>query len=212
MKANYKFLSFLYDLIDVLYFNRKKHSPRTALLKIIPDESVRVLDVCTGTGSNSLVIAKNKAGAKITALDLSADMLKIADKKFNKANVGNIKTVDADACDTGFVNNSFDIILLSLVLHEIEENLRQAMLNEAKRVLNDNGRIIIIEWEQPKKLFQRMMFSLIKAMEPKGFKEFLYSDLTAYFQSFGLTIADKQSCDYSQVLTLLKNERLGEQI
>jgi len=204
MKVNYKFNSFFYDLIDVLYFNRKRYSPRTALVSLIPDTPVRVLDVCAGTGSNSLVIAKNKAKAKITALDISADMLKIADKKFYKDKIKNVETLIGDACNTGFSDNSFDVILLSLVLHEIDESLRRAIINETKRILRYNGQIIIIEWEQPVKRFQRFMFSFIKAMEPQGFKDFLHKNLTNYFRTFGLTVLEKQSCDYTQVFALSK--------
>jgi len=179
MKVKYKALSFIYDLIDVLYFNRKKYSPRTALLGFIPDTPIRVLDVCAGTGTNSLIIAKNKAEARITAIDLSADMLKIADNKYQKARIKNVETLIANACNTGLADNSFDVVLISLVLHEVEKDIQKAILSEAKRVLKNDGRIIVIEWEQPKKTLQRIIFSTIKAMEPKGFKDFLHSDLTA---------------------------------
>jgi ubiquinone/menaquinone biosynthesis C-methylase UbiE len=204
MRAKYKLSSFFYDLIDVLYFNRERYSPRTALLSLIPDAPVRIFDACAGTGSNSLVIAKKKAKAEITALDLSADMLRIADEKFRKANVYNVKTVVADALCTGFGDNSFDVILLSLVLHEINEDLRQAILTEAKRVLNSGGQIIVIEWKQPQKPFQRFMFSLIKLMEPTGFESFLHTDLAAYFRTFGLTVRERRCCDYAQVLDLIR--------
>jgi demethylmenaquinone methyltransferase/2-methoxy-6-polyprenyl-1,4-benzoquinol methylase len=191
-------------LIEVLYFNREQHSPRTALLSLIPDTPVRVLDVCAGTGSNSLAIAEKKPEAKITVLDLSADMLKIADKKFRKASISNVEPIIADAGNTCFDGNMFDVILLSLVLHEIKEDLRQAILSEAKRILNSNGRIIIIEWEQPQKFFQRFMFSLIKQTELEGFKNFLHIDLAAYFHTLGLTVLEKHSCDYTQVFVLSK--------
>lgn len=204
MKVQYKALSFFYDLIDTLYFSREQYSPRTALLSFIPDTPVRVLDVCAGTGSNSLLIAKSKPGAKITAIDLSADMLKIAEKKFHNENITNVDTLVADARNTGFGDNSFDIVLLSLVLHEIGEELRQTIINEVKRILRHDGRIIIIEWEQPVKRFQRFMFSPIKSMEPNGFKDFLRTDLTNYFRTFGLNVIERQSCDYTQVLALLK--------
>ena len=201
--AKYKFSSF-YDLTDVLYFNREQNSPRTALLSLIPDRPVHVLDLCAGTGSNSLVIAKNKAEAKITALDLSVNMLTIADKKIKKGNIKNIELLVADACNTGFENNTFDVILLSLVLHEIAEDLRQAIINEAKRILRYDGKIIVIEWKQPVKLFQRLMFFTIKSMEPTCFKAFLYTDQVDYFHTFGLKTLEIQNCDYTQVFALSK--------
>jgi len=202
MKPNYTALSFVYDLIDVIYFNRKNRSPRTALIDIIPDTPVRILDVCAGTCSNSILIAENKPQAKITALDLSADMLKIAEKKFCKKNIRNIEISVTDACNSGFPNNSFDIILISLVLHEINEDLRKSILSEVKRLLTSNGRVIIIEWKQPVRLFQRIMFTPIKLLEPRGFKKFLQQDLTSYFKQKGFSINENRNCDYTQVIVL----------
>ncbi|MCL2172876.1 MAG: class I SAM-dependent methyltransferase [Candidatus Bathyarchaeota archaeon] len=204
MKIKYNFFSFFYDLVDVLYFKRKKYSPRTALLKLISNMPMQVLDICAGTGANSLIIAKNKPDARLIALDLSSNMLKIANKKYRKARVENIETLIADACNISLLNNSFDVVLIPLVLHEIEKNMQKAILTEAKRVLSDNGQIIVVEWEQPKGRFQRAMFSLIKSLEPRGFQNFLHTDLSAYFHTFGLSVLEKHSCDYTQVFVLSK--------
>jgi ubiquinone/menaquinone biosynthesis C-methylase UbiE len=202
--VKYNFFSFFYDLIDIFYFNRKKYSPRTALLELISNVPMRVLDVCAGTGTNSLVIAKNKTNAKLFALDLSAGMLKIADKKYRKAHVENVETLIADACNMSFLDSTFDAVLISLVLHEIRKDMQKALLTEAKRVLSNDGQIIVVEWAQPKRRFQRIMFSLIKALEPQGFKDFLRMDINAYFHTFGLKVIEKRNCDYTQIFVLSK--------
>ncbi|MCL2150569.1 MAG: class I SAM-dependent methyltransferase [Dehalococcoidia bacterium] len=205
MKIQYKLFAFLYDLIDVLYFNRELYSPRTALLALIPDAPVNVLDACAGTGSNCLLIARHKPEAQVTALDLSADMLKRASKKFHQAGIVGIQTIVADAGNTGFADNSFDVILLSLVLHETGCDIRKTIINEARRIVSGDGRIIVIEWKQPQKPFQRFMFWFIKQMEPEGFKNFLKMDLPAYFNTFGLSLIEKRSCDYTHVFALTKD-------
>ncbi len=204
MEIRYRSATFIYDLLDVIYFRNKQRSPRTVLSGFISNPAARVLDVCAGTGSNSLLIAQRYPNAQITALDSSENMLKIADSKFHKAGVGNAETVVADACDTGYDDNTFDVVILSLVLHELDSDLQRAMLTESKRVLRDDGRILILEWEQPQKLFQRLKFSLLKLVEPAEFKCFLQKDLSEYFRSFGLIVLEKQSCDYSPVLVLSK--------
>jgi ubiquinone/menaquinone biosynthesis C-methylase UbiE len=192
-------------MLDVLYFPRENHSPRNALVKLIPNSSVAVLDLCAGTCANSISIAKNRPKAKITALDLSPEMLKIAKKKFQKQGIKNIKTLIGDASCTKLPEKSFDVILLSLVLHEINVDLRKAILAEIRRLLTDNGRVVVIEWEQPVNLFQRIMFTSIKQFEPKGFKQFLRQDLTAYFQNLGFSVTEKIKCDYTKVFLLSKN-------
>jgi demethylmenaquinone methyltransferase/2-methoxy-6-polyprenyl-1,4-benzoquinol methylase len=193
MGPNYKIQWLFYDLLEVVYFNRKKHSPRTALINLIPDKPVSVLDLCAGTCSNSVLIAKNKPKSEVTALDLSAEMLKIAEKKFRKQGIDNVKISIGDARRTHFDDNSFDVILLSLVLHEMSEDLQKEILYEAKRVLRDNGRIIVIEWEQPTKLMQRIVFSTIKPFEPKVFKAFLKMDLSVYFKKLGFNVDEKMN-------------------
>lgn len=59
MSSTYKLLSSFYDLIDVFYFKEKGINPRKAIIEAIPDLSIDILDMCTGTASNSLLIAEN---------------------------------------------------------------------------------------------------------------------------------------------------------
>ena len=204
MTDRYKARSSCFDLIDVLFFNRVRTSPRTALLSLVPESATRILDVCAGTGSNSLVLAESRPDAAITALDLSADMLKVAEDKFAKRNLANVITVVADACNTGFDEQSFDVVVLSLTLHELDEVVRQRVLKEAKRILRDDGRMIVVEWQQPAKPFQRLLFSLVRATEPNGFEEFLRKDLVEYFAGYGFAVKGSRGCDYTQVLELSK--------
>lgn len=59
---------------------------------------------------------------------------------FNKGD-----TIDQmDAIELRFKSNYFDKILLSLILHELDEELATKVIMEAKRVLKDNGEIIIL--------------------------------------------------------------------
>ena len=204
MKPNYKFISFFYDLIDVFYFNRKNHSPRTVLLAAVPDAPCRVLDLCAGTCGNSILLAKNKPQSVITALDQSSDMLKVAEKKFQESGIQNIEISVSDACNTNLPDGTFDVIIISLVLHEIDGNTRNAIITEASRILKNNGRLLVIEWEQPLSFFQRLIFYPIKLMEPKGFMDFLRLDLSSYFSNCGFMVLEKRPCDYTRVYTLAK--------
>jgi ubiquinone/menaquinone biosynthesis C-methylase UbiE len=188
-----------YDLLDTLYFCREAHSPRTALATAIPEGPVRVLDICAGTGSNSLAIAQRRPDVEITALDRSGERLHIARQR-----AANITTIVGDAAKTGLPDQSYDVALLSLALHELSEDVRVAIINEARRVLKDSGTLIVVEWEKPRSLFRRIMFSINQATEPAGFKDFLSLDLCAYFTGFGFQVTNRQSCDYTQVLTFRK--------
>jgi len=208
MAVRYKLIFYIYDFLDIIYFNREQYSPRTALLSMLPNKQLRIADICAGTGSNSILIAKHRPDANITAIDLSKGMMNAANKKFKKAGVTNINALIADAADTGVPNCSYDVALLSFVLHEINEDLRKRILFEVRRLLKDDGCLYVVEWEQPKRIAQRIKFSFNKLMEPKSFKEYMRLDLHNYFREQGFTIAKKKSCDYSQVLELTKTQNV----
>ena len=68
-KLIYKAIAGVYDLLDVIYFRNKVNSPRKAVLKRINESDV-VLDLCTGTATNALSIAKSRRfGLEITSYE-----------------------------------------------------------------------------------------------------------------------------------------------
>ena len=202
-KLFYKAMSEFYDLIDIVYFRDYDNSPRKVVFESIGNEE-KVLDLCTGTATNALKIAKTNAQSKVIGIDLSKDMLGIAREKAHKADISNIKLYCMDATKLKFKDKCFDKILLSLVLHEIDDDLAENIIIEAKRVLKDYGEIIITEWERSKKWFNKILFLPIEVLEPKPYKSFISKDLKIYFEKYGLTVKSEKHCDYSKVLILKK--------
>lgn len=203
-KLFYKIISKAYDLLDVIYFRNYENSPRKAVLDRIY-ENEKVLDLCAGTATNTINIANKRTNTKIVGIDLSKDMLKIAQGKINKNKLENIRLLQMDATQLKFKSNSFDKILISLVLHELDETLTSKIIMEAKRVLKEDGEIIITEWEPSKRLSKRILFTPIHYLEPKTYHKFIKLDLYSYFKKYGLFIQEDIHCDYTQVLTLKKN-------
>lgn len=68
-KLFYKAMSGFYDLIDIVYFRDYENSPRKVVLESIGNEE-RVLDLCTGTATNALKIAKSKPFKSFIEKDL----------------------------------------------------------------------------------------------------------------------------------------------
>ena len=201
----YKAMSGFYDLIDITYFRDYENSPRKVVLESIGNTE-KVLDLCTGTATNALKIAKSKPLSKVIGIDLSKNMLKIARAKVKKERLSNIKLYYMDAANTRFKDKCFDKILLSLVLHEIDENLAEKILVEAKRILKDEGEIIVTEWEKSDNFLRKAVFWPIKILEPKPFKTFIEKDLYRYFEQYGMKVVSEKHCDYSRVLKLKKIE------
>lgn len=198
-------MSGFYDLIDIVYFRDYENSPRKVVFESVGNTE-KVLDLCTGTATNALKIAKSKPLSEVIGIDLSKDMLKVAQDKVERSKVPNIKLYHMDATHMRFQDKFFDKILLSLVLHEVEENLAEKILAEAKRVLKDDGEIIVTEWEKSRIFFRRAVFLPIEILEPKPFKSFIEKDLYSYFERYGLKVVSEVHCDYSRVLNLKKSE------
>ncbi|MDD6072094.1 MAG: class I SAM-dependent methyltransferase [Clostridiales bacterium] len=205
MISFYKIMSGFYDLLDVIYFRDYENSPRKAVLENINCED-RVLDLCTGTATNAIRIAQVLPKTKIVGVDISKDMLRVAKGKIRKRHIRNVKLYSMDATNTRFKDKCFDKVLLSLVLHELEEPLADAILKEAKRVLKDDGRIIVTEWEPSHTLWRKILFLPVHLLEPKSYHAFIKKDLEKYFGKFGLEVVEEEHCDYSKVLVVEKEK------
>lgn len=203
--ALYKVISKVYDLLDVTYFRDYNNSPRKVVLERIGSGDT-VLDLCTGTATNAVNVAKAKPSTEITGIDLSDKMLEVGKAKVKKAHLPNVTLRQMDATDLEFKSNSFDTVLISLVLHELDEDLAGRLIREAKRVLKDNGRILVTEWERPESKLRRMLFAPIALLEPKPYRSFIRKDMYSYFAAQGLCVKEYVHCDYSRVLVLSKME------
>lgn len=207
MTVQYRLLSKVYDILDFTYFRKQTNNPRHTLLDFIPDTSgLKVLELCVGTASNSIIIAKNRPNAKLYGIDRSKEMLDIALNKCIEQKIENIELRKRDATNTGLKAEQFDRIIISLVLHEIEPQLAAAILQEAKRLLKKDGRILVLEWEQPKDLIGKMLFFPIMKLEPKGFKQFVHNNFSKYFNQQGLQLIKTVHCNYSRVFEIAKKK------
>lgn len=204
----YTFLSWFYDLADVIWFSEKGKNPRNVINNIIPDENCRVLDLCCGTLTNGLCIAESKKNSRIYGIDRSKEMLREAKKKCKKKNINNIKIKCADATDTKIKSGSFDYIILGLVLHECTPNLAADILKEARRLLKDDGKLIVLEWDEETTLIRRLKFAplyLFEILDSKYFIDFFKCDKKKYFKKNGFTLTNYEHCNYTSVMTLTKN-------
>ena len=94
-----------------------------------------VLDV--GTGSAVFAEAFAAGGSCVAGIDISADMLAIAQQYVP---AGEFKQAPAEALP--FADGSFDLVFLGVVLHEADDPL--AALKEARRVARN--RVAVLEW------------------------------------------------------------------
>jgi len=129
----------------------------------------KILDICCGTGDQLFYFAKLKSGIEAVGIDINPEMIKIAEKRKDSLGVKNISFLVGDAAKLPFEENSFDLALISLGLHEVEEDLRDKIISEMKRVVKENGYLIFIDFKSP---FPKTLYSLfVKTVEYFAGKE-----------------------------------------
>jgi len=165
-------------LIDPLLGNIRVYTPEFAGMKA----GDRVLDVCCATGDQ--VIHYAKRGIVASGIDLSAGMIKLAEK--NKGNQGleNVSFQIADAMNLPFKDSFFDYASISFALHEKERTARDKIISEMKRVVKKEGSLIFIDFQVP--LPSNLYSFLVKAIEFMAGRKH-YRCFRDYIEQGGLT-------------------------
>jgi len=103
-----------------------------------------MVEVGCGYGTFTIPVAKKISG-NLYAFDIEDEMLDIVKQKLIKENIHNVNLEQRDllAQKTGLADNSIDYVLLFNILH-YESPLE--FINEAYRILKQNGKVGIIHW------------------------------------------------------------------
>jgi demethylmenaquinone methyltransferase/2-methoxy-6-polyprenyl-1,4-benzoquinol methylase len=110
----------------------------------------RILDLCTGTADIAIRFARVNEKVEITGIDFSEAMLKLARRKIEKRKLnGKITLLQGDALHLPFENGSFDIVSIGFGLRNLTD--RQGGIDEMVRILNNGGRVLILEFSPPQK-------------------------------------------------------------
>ncbi len=109
----------------------------------------RLLDVGTGTALIPIELCSRRVACQIIAIDLAAEMLKLAD--LNIANAGfasSIQTQRVDAKQMPYATGSFDAVISNSIVHHIPEP--NAVFAEMARVLQRGGLLFVRDLLRPK--------------------------------------------------------------
>jgi ubiquinone/menaquinone biosynthesis C-methylase UbiE len=106
-----------------------------------PQPSWRMLDVATGAGHTALAFAPHVA--KVTASDITDQMLAEAKRLAAERGLGNVKTARAKAEDLPFPDMSFDLVTCRLAAHHFDKP--RVFVTEAFRVLMPGGVLALVD-------------------------------------------------------------------
>ncbi len=105
------------------------------------------LDLCCGTGAQCSHIQKGM----IYGTDIDAKVLDYA-----KSRMPYVSFICSDGIDLPFKENQFKSVVIAYALHEKLPEVRDKMMREVKRVLDREGKLIIIDYENPIDLKSRL--------------------------------------------------------
>lgn len=144
----------------------------------------RVLDVGTATGRTLLAFAPHiKEGI---GLDLTPEMLSIADREAKALGLSNVSWVEGDVENLPMADESFDVITVRICAHHFP-NLQRAM-HEMARVLKKGGRLLVIDNYAPE-LDEADVFinSIERLRDNSHVREWKLSEWQRFFEGVGLS-------------------------
>ncbi|MEJ2641465.1 MAG: methyltransferase domain-containing protein [Desulfosarcinaceae bacterium] len=140
------------------------------------------LDICCGTGAVLVALASRYPQGIFVGFDFSLGMLRAAQKKHL---IGEISFTQGNAANLPFADDTFHVVSCSHALYELKGADRTKALNEMKRVVRQDGVVLIMEHEPPSGALAAFMFRLrLKAMGSFDAKEFVESGIAPFQMIF----------------------------
>ena len=169
----------VYDAFEIVLGNIRKQVAH----EINPTRAT-ILDVATGTGS--MAMALSATATEVVGIDLSTAMLHKARSKRGKRK---LTFLQMDASSMTFADETFDIVTISLGLHDMPQAIRSRVVGEVRRVLKKDGRLFILEHDLPAHpLLSYISSRLMNLFESKYYLDFMQTDLDDYLQTLGFRV------------------------
>ena len=127
------------------------------------DKGDRVLDVGCGTGTLAIMMARK--GALVKGIDISKQMLSVAKgaiKTLGLENSINLRETSIVGLGKYFKDESIDKVISTLVFSELSTDERIYVLEESRRILRENGLLIIADETRPRSVFRRLIYVLVR--------------------------------------------------
>ena len=169
-----------------------------------PAPGMQVLDLASGTGEPAISLAA-RVGPQghVTALDLSADLLEIAEKRARARGLDNFTARQADAHSLPFPENSFDLATSRFGVMFFRDP--EGALRELRRVLRPGARACFLAWGPFDQPYWQSMMGVVHRhvggalLEPGGPDPFRFAEpgsLSAVLRSAGF-------CEVQEELKML---------
>jgi ubiquinone/menaquinone biosynthesis C-methylase UbiE/Co/Zn/Cd efflux system component len=167
------------------------------LARVAPGEDV--VDVGCGTGTLALAAKRRVGDGRVCGVDPSPERVTRARAKAGRAGL-DVEFEQAPAQHLPFADASFDVVLCTLVLHELPREHHARAIAEMRRVLRPGGRVLLVDMGGP----QHGRKTPHSHGYVDGRAPFDVEDVVPHLQHAGLAIAARGPVD----LELARFERM----
>ena len=210
------FSASIYDLQVEILFNGSADAMRRRIIKPLKEglnkfkdrkkESIKVLDVATGSGRTLKQLRGAFPKEKITGIDLSGSYLKEASRYISDLKGDLIELIQCNAEELPFENNSFQAISCVYLFHELPRTVREKVLNEFYRVLEPSGTLVIADSIQisDSPEFTQIMENFQKTFHEPFYYDYIKEDLDSKIQNIGFNNLSSRSFFMTKVWSATK--------
>ncbi len=151
---------------------------RNVIKLIASDSPERVLDVATGTGDLA-IMAANYGLESVIGVDISEEMLEVGrGKVVSKGLSEKIDLQTGDAEKLPFSDKQFDAAMVAFGVRNFED--LAGGLAQIRRVLKPGGRLVVLEFSQPKSFPIKQLYSFYGRYILPGIGRLISGDSGAY--------------------------------
>lgn len=168
-----------YDFLNhFLSFGIDKLWRRKLVNMLKPFEPKHILDVATGTGDLAIALMRLDP-YHIQGVDLSQKMLDVALQKVAQMHYSDVITFDqGDSENLPYNDNSYDAATVSFGVRNFSDPVKG--MAEICRVLKSDGRLLVLEFSQPKSFPVKQLYWVYNKLILPVFGRLISGDSAAY--------------------------------
>ena len=183
------FSASIYDLQVEILFNGSADAMRRRILKPLKEglnnfnnrkkDSLKILDVATGSGRTLKQLRGTFPKEKIMGLDLSGSYLKEASRYISDLDGDLIELIKGNAEEIPFDDNSLQGISCVYLFHELPRTVREKVLQEFFRVLEPGGILVLADSIQVSDSpdFTQIMENFHKSFHEPFYYDYIQEDI-----------------------------------
>jgi ubiquinone/menaquinone biosynthesis C-methylase UbiE len=131
--------------------------PKKILEKLDLKAGMNAVDFGCGRGDWTIPLAKKIFPGRVIAIDILEEPLSALRSQMKVEKVFNIEPRCWDLEEKVFLrDNSVDLVIIANLLFQCQNKIK--VLEEAKRILRNEGKILIVDWKKDNPLTQELEF------------------------------------------------------